>query len=214
MTTLRLRLDLLRRAPEGTLTAAGTRLVTRTIAAAERLYELAQSLVDLVSVDTGGAGLQIKPFDLAAVAAGVVDAIEPEARDKGLAVRLDAADGMPPLHSDEHLVRLILVNLVGNAVKFTERGEVSVSVTSEPGAHRVVVRDTGPGISEGSRSRIFEPFGHLEPLSHKHTRGAGVGLAIVRRAVDALGGRLELESHGSEGATFIVVIPSQPSAPH
>jgi signal transduction histidine kinase len=104
-------------------------------------------------------------------------------------------------------LRLVIVNLVGNAVKFTQQGEVLVYVSHERGAHRICVRDSGPGIPIEDQERIFEPFEQMEPVLHKHTRGVGLGLSIVKEMVEALSGRIELASEPGAGSTFTVVLP-------
>jgi PAS domain S-box-containing protein len=209
MTALRLRLDLLSRRQTEPLSPGQAALVGRMAGAAERLFDIAQSLVELVGVETSGTAVAVGPVDVAALASTVLESVSAEAASKRLVLRQETAPDLPLLTSDEHLVRVILANLIGNAVKFTERGEVVVSLADVEGDLRIEVKDTGPGIPEGSRTRIFEPFQHLEPLSHKHTRGAGVGLAIVRRAVEALGGRIQLASPEGGGTTFTVTLPTR-----
>jgi signal transduction histidine kinase len=100
------------------------------------------------------------------------------------------------------------MNLVGNAIKFTERGGVRVAVTAREQALRIEVSDTGPGIPLEERTRIFEPFEQLEQVSSKHTPGIGLGLALVREMMRALGGSIELRSEIGVGSTFIVILPS------
>jgi signal transduction histidine kinase len=114
------------------------------------------------------------------------------------------------LRSDARLVRLILVNLVGNAVKFCEHGVVEVSLSPCGEEHQIVVSDTGPGIPADKQSLIFEPFEQLEPVQQKHTPGVGLGLAIVREAVRALRGRVEVRSEVGQGSSFLVTLPSLP----
>jgi signal transduction histidine kinase len=110
--------------------------------------------------------------------------------------------------SDPRLLRLVIVNLVGNAVKFTPEGHVEVSVTCADGAHTFAVTDTGPGIPPEDHERIFEPFEQMEPIANKHTRGVGLGLSIVKEMVEALRGKLSLASALGKGSTFTVTLPS------
>jgi signal transduction histidine kinase len=139
----------------------------------------------------------------------VVEELSPQAEQKGIALRLAPSPAAPPpLASDPRLCRLVVVNLVGNAVKFTLRGEVEVSVAWEAGLHRVRVRDSGPGIPAQDQERIFEPFEQMEPVPNKHTRGIGLGLSIVKEMVEALHGRIELTSQVGVGSTFTVLLPS------
>jgi signal transduction histidine kinase len=104
------------------------------------------------------------------------------------------------------------VNLVGNGIKFTDRGGVTVSVEDGRGPQRVTVRDTGRGIAPADQARIFEPFEQLETLARKHTPGVGLGLALVRELVQALGGTIAVESTPGAGSAFTVCFPAQDEA--
>jgi signal transduction histidine kinase len=105
------------------------------------------------------------------------------------------------------------LNLVSNAVKFTDRGKVAVSVSSE-GDHRFVrVTDSGSGIAATEQKRIFEPFQNLEPTKHKHLPGIGLGLSLARQIVDNLGGRIAVRSEPGKGSTFEVLLPAVARAP-
>jgi signal transduction histidine kinase len=154
-----------------------------------------------------------EPLDLSALAADVIDEHRQQAETKGVALEVACAPSLPPLESDPRLVRLVLVNLVGNALKFTDRGRVSVSVDATAGEHRVTVRDTGRGISPDDQARIFEPFEQLETLAKKHTPGVGLGLTLVRELVQALGGRVQVESKIGVGSAFTVTLPARSAAP-
>jgi signal transduction histidine kinase len=117
------------------------------------------------------------------------------------------------MQSDRRLVRLVLANLLDNALKFTERGEVEVALAETAAGVTLSVRDTGPGISPDQQSVIFEPFEHVEPVDRKHTPGLGLGLAVVRELVQSLGGQIGLVSQVGRGSTFTVVLPSQAGQP-
>jgi signal transduction histidine kinase len=97
-----------------------------------------------------------------------------------------------------------------NAIKFTDAGVVEVSLSHAAGAHRLAVRDSGPGIAPEHQARIFEPFEQLEAMKKKHLPGVGLGLSLVKEMADALAGRIELESRVGSGSTFTVVLPSPP----
>jgi signal transduction histidine kinase len=148
--------------------------------------------------------------DLPALVADVVEEVRPAAQRKGLATRLALDGPVGPLWSDERLLRMVLLNLAANAVKFTDAGSVCVHVGHRDGAHRVAVQDTGPGIPEAERERIFDAFEPLEPLANKHVPGMGLGLPLARRLAAALGARLELESSDAGGSTFVVTLPAAP----
>jgi signal transduction histidine kinase len=106
------------------------------------------------------------------------------------------------------LLRLVLVNLVSNALKFTDKGEISLSVESDGERARLQVRDTGPGIAAGQLTSVFEPFFQGESVHHAHhSQGAGLGLSLVREMLLALGGSIDLESALGSGSTFRISVP-------
>jgi signal transduction histidine kinase len=105
------------------------------------------------------------------------------------------------------MLRVIVTNLLGNAVKFTPAGEVVVTVSGGPREQAVAISDTGPGIAEADRDRIFQPFEQLDPIRAKHLPGVGLGLALVREISSALGARVELRSQVGVGSTFTVSMP-------
>jgi signal transduction histidine kinase len=108
---------------------------------------------------------------------------------------------------DPRLVRLVLTNLVANAIKFTEWGRIDVSVGKKNDTVCFAVRDTGPGTPPEDRARIFKPFEQLERLESKHLQGFGLGLALVKEMVAVLNGEIELFSQVGEGSTFVVSLP-------
>jgi signal transduction histidine kinase len=183
-------------------------MIRKIAGSAVRLHELIESLLEYARIEGGRLRVEVEDVDARALCQDVIDELLPQAEQKGLALRLLSAMPSPPrLRSDPRLLRLVIVNLVGNAVKFTQKGEVLVYVAHENGAHRICVRDSGPGIPEEDHERIFEPFEQMEPILHKHTRGVGLGLSIVKEMVEALSGRIELCSELGAGSTFTVVLP-------
>jgi signal transduction histidine kinase len=188
------------------------RIVRRMTSASRRLLTVVESVLEQARIASGRLAIQVGEGDLVVLATAVVEDARAQAEGKPVTVSLSVAPGLPPLVSDYRLVALILANLVSNAVKFTPQGTVHVSLAYEDGAHRLEVRDSGPGIPAEEQAAVFEPFTQLEPMRHKHTPGVGLGLALVREMVRALGGRIELRSEVAAGSTFTVVLP--PPAPH
>jgi signal transduction histidine kinase len=183
-------------------------LVKRMTSSARRLQDLIEGLLQYARIQSGRLSTEIESFDLSALARDVVEEVRPHAEDKGLALTLATAGALPPLDSDPRLVRLILVNLLGNAIKFTERGTVELSLAHQSDVHRIAVKDTGPGIPPEHQTRIFEPFEQVETARKKHLVGVGLGLALVREMVTSLRGALELDSRVGLGSTFQVLLPS------
>jgi signal transduction histidine kinase len=178
-------------------------------ATAKRLADLIESLLDYAGIASGRLEVKVEWLDLQILAMEVVEDRRPQAEQKGLELRLTSTPELPLLQSDARLLRLILNNLTGNAIKFTEQGAVEVSLSFENEFHSLSVKDTGPGISRQDRRRIFEPFEHLAPINHKHLPGVGLGLALVRELTAALGGEITLESEPGRGSTFEVTLSTR-----
>jgi signal transduction histidine kinase len=204
--TLLLELDLLRAKPQPAL-------LERISAAALQLVRLVDSMIEYARLQSGGIVPFVEQFDLGVLARGVCDENRPWAEEKHLDLRLDVPSGLPRVKCDRHLMRLVLTNLVDNAIKYTDRGKVNISVAVQDGAQRLTVRDTGMGIPAEMQSAVFEPFQHLEPVMKKHSPGLGVGLALVREIVRLMGGRIELVSTPGEGTCFSISLPSDEESP-
>jgi signal transduction histidine kinase len=205
LTSLQLELELMTRAG-GPLSERHRKAVEKMRGQIDRLSGLMRSLLCYVSLQGGERRLESKPVDLGAVAAEVVAELKRRADAKGLALSLRVEPGMDPLRTDPGLVRLALRSLIENAIKYTERGGIEVSIAASGGEQRVSVTDTGPGIPPEQQSIIFEPFEHLEPIGRKHTVGLGLGLALVKKIHEMLGGRVELSSKVGEGSTFTSIL--------
>jgi len=178
-------------------------------ATAKHLADLIESLLDYAGIASGRLEVKIEWLDLRLLAAEVVEDRRPLAEQKKLELRLTSSPELPLLQSDARLLRLVLNNLASNAIKFTEHGVVEVALGFKNQVHSLSVKDTGPGIPPQDRRRIFEPFEHLAPINHKHFRGVGLGLSIVRDLIAALGGDITLESELGCGSTFEVTLPTR-----
>ena len=190
-------------APAATITplqAAGT-----IQTAGESLLRLVNDLLDFSRIEGGRVELESEPFRLAPLIDSVAQLLTVMARRKGLALRVTIAPGTPAgWRGDADRIRQILLNLVGNAVKFTERGEVAVTVSALAGKLRLEVRDTGPGIPLDRQPTIFEPFNRGDLTQVRRTEGTGLGLAIVRRLAEAMGGVATVSSVPGAGWCFAV----------
>jgi signal transduction histidine kinase len=206
LSALLLQLERLRREEEA-LTPRQRQVVGRMRSSTLRLVDLVTSLLEFNQIQAGRLVARPEAVDVAALAGDVADELRPHAETKGLALSVVVPPGLPPLRSDPRLVRLVLVNLVGNAIKFTDHGGVTITADAPEGLHRITVRDTGRGIAAEDRTRVFEPFEQLELLAKKHTTGIGLGLTLVRELVQALGGRIGLESEVGIGSAFTVSFP-------
>ena len=137
----------------------------------------------------------------------VVPVIEPLARQKDIELALTIPERLPTMYTDGEKIRQILVNLVGNAVKFTDRGRVAVLVQRRIGEIELRVQDTGIGISAFDRTRLFQPFTQLDSGLTRRHGGTGLGLYNSSRLAHLLGGRIEVESTLGVGSTFSLIVP-------
>ncbi len=184
--------------------------IERMDSVCSRLAGAIQSLLEHARYESNQLVLERREIDLPALTVEILEELRPQAEQKHLGLELRIQPTLGPLESDPRLLRVVLTNLVSNAVKFTERGQVSVALEGDDEAFQIVVDDTGPGIAEADRLRIFEPFQQLEPLFHKHLPGIGLGLALAREMCEAIGGTVTVSSSASGGARFVVRLPLTP----
>jgi GAF domain-containing protein/anti-sigma regulatory factor (Ser/Thr protein kinase) len=171
------------------------------------LLGLINAVLDLSKIEAGQLTLTPTDYSLADVIQTALASVEALAAEKGLALRLDLALDLPIGHGDERRISQVLLNLVGNAIKFTEVGEIRVSASAADGQFIVAVADSGPGIAKADQERIFEEFQQIDASSTREKGGTGLGLSIARRIVELHGGRIWVESAVGKGATFKFVMP-------
>ena len=184
-------------------------MVERICQVSGHLSQLVNDILDLTKLDAGRMEFHRESAALGELVDEAIVAVAPQARSKGLALRLDI-DGHRDtvLHVDPPRVRQILVNLLSNAVKFTERGQVRVSAGVEEGRGWIEVRDTGPGLPAGTEEAVFEEFMQLAAGNKaKREPGSGLGLAISRRLARAMGGDLVARNAEGSGAAFTLLLP-------
>jgi signal transduction histidine kinase len=139
----------------------------------------------------------------------VVMATEPLATSKRLKFATELQDNMPTGRGDARRIAQVLLNLVGNAIKFTDAGAVEIRASVVNGQFVLTVRDTGPGIAEADQARIFGEFQQIDNTNTRKKGGTGLGLAISKRIVEMQGGTISVESVFGQGSTFRVVLPVQ-----
>jgi signal transduction histidine kinase len=181
---------------------------TRVRASALELMQLVDNTLAAARLDTGKLRIQPSEFRLADLVADLRESVQalPEA-GRGVPVRWDAVGDLPPVRLDRLRMKEIVHNLVSNALKFTERGEVVVRLAREGSRVRVDVRDTGPGIPPESQQRVFEMFERLETAQEPRVAGVGLGLYIVKSLVQMMGGTITLSSELGRGSCFTVWLP-------
>ncbi len=179
----------------------------------EHLLTLINDVLEIAKIEAGRLQLEIAPFDLGAMVRDVVDLMRLRAEEKGLWLQLDQSSEFPRyIKGDEARLRQILVNLAGNAVKFTKMGGITIRlrVKHGPAPHLVIeVEDTGPGISEEDQKRLFKPFAQVGEAGTQ--KGTGLGLAISRQFAELMGGTIGVTSAVGRGSIFRVELPVEPA---
>ena len=182
---------------------------------AEVLLQIINDILDFSRLEAGKMPLEVLDFDLAGMLDDVVGLLADRAEAKGVSLIAEVDPGMPAWwRGDPTRLRQVVVNLVGNGVKFTERGEVRVGVAADGGQGIVlIVRDTGIGIEAEALGRLFQKFEQADAATSRKYGGAGLGLAICKNIVTAMGGRIEATSEPGFGSVFRVRLPLERGAP-
>lgn len=173
----------------------------------QKLQALVEDLFELSNVEMGKASLQIRSRDIVPMTRGVVEQHAISAQDKGLDLEVRLPDDPCFALIDERRFRQVVDNLLSNAIKFTDRGRVGLRVLPAGDEVLISVEDTGVGISEDYKDRMFDPFSQEEDWKNRRFEGTGLGLALVNRLVDLMGGRVEVESRKGFGSTFTIHLP-------
>ncbi len=175
------------------------------------LLELVNDLLDLSRIESSGEHVELCDFDLTEVIDVVAETIRPACIEKGLTFRYEEVGGPLPMHSDDRLVRQLLLNLLTNAVKFTPAGDIILRLTAPADSEVVVieVEDSGVGIAEKDLPHVFEAFSQFGDERRAKPDGAGLGLAISFKIARLLGGTITAWSHPDKGSTFTVHLPRE-----
>jgi GAF domain-containing protein len=173
----------------------------------QHLLGLINDVLDLSKIEAGQLTLSLADYAMEEVTHAVATNVESLAAEKKLGLRVTVPPDLPPGRGDSRRIAQVLLNLVGNAIKFTEAGEVRVEVTLADDTFVVSVADTGPGISEADQAKIFEEFQQADSSSTRKKGGTGLGLAIAKRIVEMHGGRIWVESRLGRGSTFRFALP-------
>jgi PAS domain S-box-containing protein len=179
--------------------------------AGRHLLRLINDLLDLSKIEAGRMELHLEACDVGELVRGVASTVHPMVERNANTLRLDCPDGLPPITTDSTRLRQVLLNLVGNATKFTEKGEVALEVQlDEQGAEPWItfhVRDTGIGMTDEQLARLFQPFSQADASTTRKYGGTGLGLAISRRLCRMMGGDVVVKSTPGLGSVFTVRLP-------
>jgi signal transduction histidine kinase len=182
-------------------------VLERVQANGKHLLGLINDVLDLSKIEAGQLVLSLNDYSVKDMMQGVYVAVEPLAGNKKLGFILEVPQDLPRARGDERRLSQVLLNLVGNAIKFTDTGEIAMKASVTNGSYTVAVRDTGPGIAEADRTKIFEEFKQSESAQTRAKGGTGLGLSIAKRIVEMHGGRLWVESSLGSGSTFFFTVP-------
>ncbi|HEY7248845.1 MAG TPA: ATP-binding protein [Xanthobacteraceae bacterium] len=182
-------------------------VLKRLEANGRHLLGLINDVLDLSKIEAGQLVLELTDYSIHDIAQTVRSTLEPLAADKKLAFKVEMSSKLPPGRGDSRRLTQVLINLVGNAIKFTDAGEVIVKADANNGSFNLSVRDTGPGISAADRAKLFQEFRQADNAITRKKGGTGLGLAICKRIIEMHGGKIWVESNVGQGSTFAFTLP-------
>jgi signal transduction histidine kinase len=174
---------------------------------ARHLLALINDVLDISKIESGQLEIMKQPFDMRQAIESALRVVHPLAQKKKLPVSTSVGFGVGIINNDRRRVEQVLINLLNNAIKFTEQGEVHVSCHIRDGWLETSVRDTGIGIKPEDGDRLFKPFQQVDTGPARGHEGTGLGLAICKRLVTAMGGEINFESQWGVGSTFRFTLP-------
>ncbi len=195
------------RATEGQISRLQRENLEDLLRNAERLLNQIDSLLEFSKIEAGKMEMHVEPVRVNEVIQGALSTIEPTLNGGSVRIVREIDPGMGPLNTDREKLRQIILNLLDNAIKYTEQGEIKISASQQNGSLQLMVSDTGIGIGKEDLNQIFEEFHRGDSSSTKQYRGTGLGLAIVKRFVELLGGEVAVESEVGKGSVFTVRLP-------
>jgi GAF domain-containing protein len=182
-------------------------ILKRLEANGRHLLGLINDVLDLSKIEAGQLVLELSDYSIQDIAQTVRSTLEPLAVDKKLGFKVEVAPQLPSGHGDGRRLTQVLINLVGNAIKFTDAGEIAIKAEANNGSFHVSVRDTGPGISAADQAKLFQEFQQADNAITRKKGGTGLGLAISKRIIEMHGGKIWVESEPGQGSTFAFTLP-------
>lgn len=198
---------------EGKIDDEQKQTLRESIAACKRLIRLVNSMLDITQIESGKMRMNFAPADLRQIVSSVTTLFHHESRDRQIRLVTEMPPRLPRLHIDAERIEQVLINLVGNALKFTEPGgTITISARSRGELVEVGIKDTGIGIAPEDQARIFDEFAQIRrQAANRHRDGSGLGLAIARRIVEAHAGKIDVSSTPGAGSIFRFTIPIEPA---
>jgi signal transduction histidine kinase len=192
---------------EGQLPDLQKENLKKVMISSEHLLGLINTLLDLAKIDAGKMEAIAETFRVEEIINMTTATVEPLLKDGRVWIVRDIAPDLPPLKTDRDMLKQILFNLLSNAAKFTEQGEIRVSASRENGTLKLAVSDTGIGMKKEALEHIFEEFQQAEKTTASKYGGTGLGLAIVKKFVTLMGGEIVVESEVGKGSKFTITMP-------
>jgi signal transduction histidine kinase len=175
---------------------------------ADRMRGIVMNLLDINALESGSKNIRKQFFDITNVIRGSVEELEPAAKEKNIIIRSKGIEKEVLVYSDSDSVRMILDNLISNAIKFSPKDtEVTVTLSAEKGKAYISVKDDGPGLSDEDKNKLFGKFARLSAQPTGGENSTGLGLSIVKKLTDMIGGDILCESRQGSGAVFILKLP-------
>lgn len=200
-------LDLLRSSPVGPLNEKQKKYVDTALESSLNLKKLINDLLDMSRLEAGKTKLFYSPINLSDLTSEVINALQPLAQSKNIEIinKINIIERV--LKADKEKLRRILINLIGNAIKYTPKGIVTISNKINGDMIEISVEDTGIGLRKEDREKIFEKFHRVDMPTYKRYEGIGLGLPIVKELVELHGGKIKVESILGKGSKFFFVLP-------
>jgi signal transduction histidine kinase len=196
---------------QGVLSEGALRYADRIRANGMHLLSLINQILDVAKVEAGRMDLDAEPVDVDSLVRETIAMLEATADAKGIVLRGELPEHLSVVVTDLGKLRQILINVVGNAIKFTDEGEVCVRVDIDPASRRpvsIAVRDTGIGIPPERQQKVFEPFEQGDSSTRRQFGGTGLGLSIVKTFAQLIGATIEVQSQVGQGTTFTIWLAS------
>ena len=184
-------------------------VLTRVQSNGKHLLGLINDVLDLSKIEAGQLTLSLADYSVKDIVHSVFSSVESLAKNKKLDLKIELPQKLPAAHGDERRLTQVLLNLVGNSIKFTDKGEVAIKAEAANGSFTISVRDTGPGIAVEDQHKIFEEFQQADSSTTKEKGGTGLGLAISKRIVEMHGGRLWVELEPRARVDVLIQYPPQ-----